>query len=54
MLDDDEVSDLEGTIPLGRVGRPDDVAAAVAFLAGADASWITGQVLCMNGGLGMT
>jgi NAD(P)-dependent dehydrogenase (short-subunit alcohol dehydrogenase family) len=53
MLDDDEASDLEGTIPLGRVGRPEDVAAAVAFLAGDDASWITGQVLGVNGGLVM-
>jgi 3-oxoacyl-[acyl-carrier protein] reductase len=38
-------------IPLGRVGRPEDVAAAIAFLASDDASWITGQVLRVNGGL---
>lgn len=54
MLGDDEVSGLEGTIPLGRVGEPADIAAAVAFLAGPDASWITGQVLGVNGGLVMS
>jgi meso-butanediol dehydrogenase/(S,S)-butanediol dehydrogenase/diacetyl reductase len=37
--------------PLGRVGVPDDVAAAVAFLASSDASWITGHVLPVEGGL---
>jgi NAD(P)-dependent dehydrogenase (short-subunit alcohol dehydrogenase family) len=37
--------------PLGRLGDPADVAAAVAFLAGDDASWITGQVLTIDGGL---
>jgi 3-oxoacyl-[acyl-carrier protein] reductase len=38
-------------IPLGRVGSPDDVAAAVAFLASDDASYITGHVLNVNGGM---
>ncbi len=38
------------TIPLGRVGMPEDVAAAIAFLASPDASYITGQVLHVNGG----
>jgi 2-hydroxycyclohexanecarboxyl-CoA dehydrogenase len=40
-------------IPLGRVGQPDDVAAAVAFLASADAAFITGQTLSVSGGLTM-
>ncbi len=40
-------------IPLGRIGRPDDVAAAVCFLASDEASYITGQVLAVNGGMYM-
>jgi 3-oxoacyl-[acyl-carrier protein] reductase len=38
-------------IPLGRVGSPEDVAAAVAFLASEDASYVTGHVLNVNGGM---
>ncbi|MFI6124243.1 SDR family NAD(P)-dependent oxidoreductase [Streptomyces sp. NPDC051064] len=37
--------------PLGRVGEPDDIAAAVAFLASRDAAWITGTTLRVDGGL---
>jgi 3-oxoacyl-[acyl-carrier protein] reductase len=38
-------------IPLGRVGSPEDVAGAVAFLASDEASYITGHVLSVNGGM---
>jgi NAD(P)-dependent dehydrogenase (short-subunit alcohol dehydrogenase family) len=37
-------------MPLGRVGRPEDIAGAVRFLAGPEASWITGQLLGVDGG----
>jgi 3-oxoacyl-[acyl-carrier protein] reductase len=41
----------ESRIPLKRLGTPDDVAAAVCFLASDEASYITGQVLAVNGGM---
>jgi NAD(P)-dependent dehydrogenase (short-subunit alcohol dehydrogenase family) len=40
--------------PMGRLGHPDDVAAAVAFLVSDDASWITGQTLTLDGGVGLS
>ncbi len=40
--------------PLGRLGEPADIAAAVAFLASPDAAWITGQTLVIDGGLTLT
>jgi 3-oxoacyl-[acyl-carrier protein] reductase len=42
-----------GAIPLKRFGRPEDIAAAVRFLAGGDAGYITGAVLNINGGMYM-
>jgi 3-oxoacyl-[acyl-carrier protein] reductase len=44
---------LTSAIPLGRLGRPRDVAAAVAFLASDEAGWITGATLHVNGGMAM-
>jgi 3-oxoacyl-[acyl-carrier protein] reductase len=45
--------DWAARIPLKRLGTPDDVAAAVCFLASDEASYITGQVLAVNGGMYM-
>jgi len=49
------VADLEGLAasmtPLGRLGQPEDVADVVAFLAGPDGRWLTGQTLRAGGGL---
>ena len=42
---------LVKTIPLGRIGEPEEIAAAIAFLLNPDHSWITGQVLGVDGGL---
>lgn len=42
---------LKERIPLGRIGSPEDVAEAVAFLAGEQAGYITGQVICVDGGM---
>ena len=39
------------SIPLKRLGKPEDIAAAVAFLASDDAGYLTGQVLIIDGGL---
>jgi 3-oxoacyl-[acyl-carrier protein] reductase len=44
---------LLGAIPAGRFGAPDDVAAAAVFLASAEAAYITGQTLHVNGGMAM-
>lgn len=50
ILDSDFRKNTESQTPLGRIGRPNDVASAVLFLASDDASWITGETLFITGG----
>jgi 3-oxoacyl-[acyl-carrier protein] reductase len=44
---------LVEAIPLGRIGRPEDVAGAVVYLASDEAGWVTGATLHVNGGMAM-
>jgi len=44
-------ADLLAKVPLGRFGRPEEIARAVTFLASDDASYITGQTLYVDGGM---
>jgi 3-oxoacyl-[acyl-carrier protein] reductase len=53
-LPDEQKNALLAQIPLGRLGRPEDIAAAVAYLASPAAGYITGTVLHVNGGMLMT
>ncbi len=53
VLPDDVKAKILAAVPLGRMGKPEDIAAAVKFLASEDAAYITGQVLAVNGGMYM-
>jgi 3-oxoacyl-[acyl-carrier protein] reductase len=52
-LSDEVKNSIQSKIPLGKTGTPEDIANAVAFLASAEAGYITGQVLCVDGGIVM-
>ncbi len=52
-LSDEQKKKLNDAIPLGRMGQPADVAAAVAYLASTEAGWVTGATLHVNGGMAM-
>jgi NAD(P)-dependent dehydrogenase (short-subunit alcohol dehydrogenase family) len=47
----DNMEDLDAEQPMGRLGRPEDVARVVRFLASADAGFVTGQRIVVNGGV---
>jgi len=47
------VSNMKAGTQLRRLGSPDEVAAAVAFLASDDASYVTGEIIGVSGGMGM-
>lgn len=49
-LDSDSRSRIESETPLGRIGKPEDIAPAVVFLASDDSAWITGETLVISGG----
>jgi NAD(P)-dependent dehydrogenase (short-subunit alcohol dehydrogenase family) len=60
LIDTDMTTDLGAAkdtmaamIPMGRIGQPSDVAGVVGFLAGNQARYITGAVLCVDGGMAM-
>jgi NAD(P)-dependent dehydrogenase (short-subunit alcohol dehydrogenase family) len=52
-LNEEQRTGLSAQVPLGRLGQPEDIAAAVAFLASAEAAYITGETLHVNGGMYM-
>ena len=52
-LAEEQKAALIGSVPLGRLGDPADIASAVSFLAGPEASYITGETLHVNGGMYM-
>jgi 3-oxoacyl-[acyl-carrier protein] reductase len=52
-LSDEQVAKLVANVPLGRLGQVGDIAEAVLFLASAQASYITGNTIHVNGGMHM-
>ena len=52
-IPDKVLEQIRGQIPMGRLGRPEEVARVVAFLAHDDSAYITGQIWAVNGGLDM-
>jgi 3-oxoacyl-[acyl-carrier protein] reductase len=53
VLPEEVKAKILASIPLGRMGQPEDIANAVKFLVSEDAGYITGHVLAVNGGMYM-
>ncbi len=53
VLNDDQRARILGSIPAGRMGAPEEIASAVAFLASEEGGYITGQTIHVNGGMAM-
>jgi 3-oxoacyl-[acyl-carrier protein] reductase len=52
-LSDAQKQTMQALIPMGEIGKPEDIAAAVSYLAGEESRYMTGQVLAVNGGMYM-
>ena len=52
-LSEEQVSKLQTSVPIGRLGEAEDVAAAVIYLASSEAGYVTGTTLHVNGGMAM-
>jgi len=53
VLNDDQRARILGSIPAGRMGAPEEIASAIAFLASEEAAYVTGQTIHVNGGMAM-
>ena len=53
VLGEDQKAPLLGNVPLGRMGASEEIASAVVYLASAEAAYVTGQTLHVNGGMAM-
>jgi 3-oxoacyl-[acyl-carrier protein] reductase len=52
-LTEEQNQRIAGNVPAGRLGRPDEIAAAIVYLASAEAAYVTGATIHVNGGLAM-